>query len=174
MNPGFDVRLTSMHRAMATVIIPAIDPENQLAIEQAALMLGHIGILAAQWDKVDDYSRLCLGDILAVARALRAGGGPATTEAAVQLQGLAQSPASRAEHAYQAIAGALEALVRAADVDGDEAFRRTLHQQVLLHANRQAARDRAWFVACGFDVNTKDLPSLDELVGRTGVVPHGS
>ena len=168
MNPGFDVRLTSMHRAMATIIIPAIDPENQLAKEQAALMLGHIAILAAQWDKVDDYSRLCLGDILEVARGLTARGGTATSEAASHLQSLAKNPDGRAEQAYHAIGGALEALVRAADIDGDEAFRRVLHKQVLLHANRQAARDRAWYVACGFDVNTADLPSLDELVGRTG------
>lgn len=164
MNPGFEVRLSSMRRALVTVIMPAIDPDNQLAQEQAALMLAHIGMLEAQWDKLEDYARLCVHDLVEVSGRIDAAGGAETLAAAAALATLAETPPARGEVAYRALSEALEELVRAVDRDGDADFRRTLHREVLLHGNRQATRDRVWFAACGFDVNTADLPSIEELI----------
>lgn len=166
MNPGFDVRLSSMKRALGTVIIPAIDPDNHLAQEQAALMLAHIGMLEAQWDKLDEYARLCVQDLVALTGRLAVAGGAETLAAATTLQSLAHRPSVRKEQAYRDLSGALEDLVRAVDRDGDRDFRRALHREVLLHGNRQAARDRVWFAACGFDVNTAELPSIEAMIGR--------
>ncbi len=166
MNPGFEVRLSSMRRALTTVIMPAIDPGNPLAQEQAGLMLAHIGMLEAQWDKLEDYARLCVQDLIEVSGRINAAGGPETLAAAAGLAALAGKPPVRGEVAYRALSEALEGLVRAVDRDGDADFRRALHREVLLHGNRQATRDRVWFAACGFDVNTADLPSIETLIGR--------
>lgn len=166
MNPGFAVRLQSMRRALTTVITPAIDPTNLLAREQAALMAGHIAMMEMQWERIDAYARLCLEDLTTVAGRLNPEGGAETRAAADALSALLRNPPSRAERAYGDIGAALEDLVRAVDKDGDPAFRAHLHREVLLNGNRQAARDRAWFIACGFDVNAAELPSIDALLGE--------
>jgi hypothetical protein len=122
MNPGFEVRLSSMRRALATVIMPAIDPGNPLAQEQAGLMLAHIGMLEAQWDKLEDYARLCVQDLIEVSGRIDAAGGPETLAAAAGLAALAGTPPVRGEVAYRALSEALEGLVRAVDRDGDAAL----------------------------------------------------
>ena len=166
MNPGFDLRLKSMRRALTTVIMPALEAGNQLAQEQAALMVAHLDMIASQWDKVDAFARLCLEDAVAVAGRLHAVGGPATQAAMDTVRASVSAIHAGPEAAYNSVSAALEALVRAVDIDGDADFRRTLHRELLLHGNRQAGRDRAWFAACGFDVNAAELPSIDELVGQ--------
>lgn len=166
MSPGFAVRLQSMRRALTTVIMPAIDPANQIAQEQAALMVAHIGMFEMQWERLDDYARLCRDDLIELVGRLDARGGAMTEAAAAELATMRHGPPHRAEAAYQALSAGLEALVRAADVDGEADFRATLRREVLLHGNRQAARDRAWFIACGFDVNAAELASIDELLGE--------
>lgn len=173
MSPGFAVRLQSMRRALTTVIMPAIDPSNQIAQEQAALMVGHIAMLSTQWERMDDYARLCLADIVDLAGRLEAKGGPATQAAADALTALSQSRPKSAETAFLEISAAIENLVRAVDVDGDPGFRATLHREVLLGGNRQAARDRAWFIACGFDVNAGELTSIETLLGEGEAIGRG-
>ncbi len=173
MNPGFAVRLHSMRRALTTMIMPAIDPNNQIAQEQAALLSAHLGMLMTQWGHMDEYARLCLADLVEVARRLEAKGGSATLAAGDALTAGLQSPPRRAEAAFHAISAALEELVRAADLDGDAVFRAALHRAVLLHGNRQAARDRSWFIQCGFDVNAGELTSIDRLLVETETMTNG-
>jgi hypothetical protein len=155
MNPGFAVRLHSMQRALTTMIMPAIDPNNQIAQEQAALLCAHLGMLTTQWDHMDEYARLCLADLVEVARRLEAKGGSATLASGDALTAALQSPP------------------RAADLDGDAVFRAALHREVLLHGNRQAARDRSWFIQCGFDVNAGELPSIDRLLVESETMTDG-
>ena len=173
MNPGFDLRLKSMRRALTTVILPALDSGNQLAQEQAALMIAHLDMMATQWSRTDAYARLCLDDALTLVGQLDASGGPATQDAMDTLRASVGDIHDGPEAAYHRISGGLEALVRAVDVDGDADFRRRLHRALLLYGNRQAGRDRSWFAACGFDVNAAELPSIDELIGREAHAGHG-
>ena len=81
MNPSFDLRFQSMRRAMTTVIMPALDPANQLAQEQAALMIAHLDMMTTQWSRVDAFARLCLADLVAVVTKLDPMGGAATNAA---------------------------------------------------------------------------------------------
>lgn len=173
MNPGFDLRLKSMRRALTTVILPALDAGNQLAQEQGALMIAHLDMMASQWSRTDAYARLCLDDVLTLVGQLDAAGGDVTRAAMDALLATAGEAHDDPEAAYNRISGGLEALVRAVDVDGDADFRRKLHHALLLYGNRQATRDRAWFAACGFDVNAAELPSIDEMIGRGAHSGHG-
>jgi len=166
MIPEFDLRLDSMLRAMTTVVLPAIDPGNNLAREQASLVTAHIAMMMQQWDKLDAYARLCLDDLGRVVESLEVRGGSLTRGAAADLEALNSSESPPNNQSYRKTMAALENLVRAVEVDGDPGFRRQLHRDVLLFGNRQAERDRAWFAMSGFDVNAKDRPTIEELLSR--------
>lgn len=62
MTPSIDIRIATIVRAMEDVVAPAIDPGNSLAREQAALVVGQVRLIAAQWSRSEDYARVCLAD----------------------------------------------------------------------------------------------------------------
>jgi hypothetical protein len=164
MIPGFAIRLDSMSRALSSVIMPAIDPENRLAQEQAALMLGQLAMMSGQWDKVERYTELCHADLVSTAQALNPEGGAVTAAAAQALSDTLSTAQTPSEAAFRDISAMLERLVHAVDEDGNDSFRHQLHKEVLEFGKRQAFRDRAWFAACGFDVNAGELPTIEDLI----------
>ena len=48
MNPSIDLRIRSMLRALQETVIPALDPSDALAREQAGLLVGHLHALSIQ------------------------------------------------------------------------------------------------------------------------------
>lgn len=166
MTPDFDLRLKSMRRALTTVIIPAIEQGNPIAQEQAALLVAHLDMIAMQWSRADAYAHLCRDELAQLVGRIEVSGGPETMAAARRLTATAEDPALAASASFQAMSADLEDLVRAVDRDGDERFRSALHRDVLLHGREQAARDRSWFIQCGFDVNAGELTDIDEILGR--------
>ena len=45
MNPSIELRLRTMIRAVTEVILPAVNPHDSLAQEQAQLLIGHLHAL---------------------------------------------------------------------------------------------------------------------------------
>lgn len=166
MTPEFDLRLKSMRRALTAVIMPAIERDNQLAQEQAALLVAHLDMIAAQWSRVDAYARLCRDALAELVARIEVSGGLETIAAGKRLSELAQDRSLAPSPGFHAMSAALEALVRAVDRDGDPAFRAALHRDVLLYGRDQAARDRSWFIQCGFDVNAGELADIDAILAR--------
>lgn len=168
MTPSIDVRIASMVRTLGDIIIPAIDPDNSLAREQAALLHGHLRMLVEQLPHVAAYEQLCLDDMHAVAGELTgtASGGIKTHEAARQLKDACANTERQSDQkaGYHRIGFALEELITAAGIDGDAAFRKTLGTAVLQHSLRQTRRERSWFAMTGLDIFKADLPSIPEMV----------
>ncbi|MCB2049995.1 MAG: hypothetical protein KDE63_01065 [Novosphingobium sp.] len=164
MTPSIDIRLASMIRSMQDVIVPAIDPSNSLACEQASLMIGHLNLLEQHWRRIFPYAQVCLDDLCTCASTLEPDGGPRTQGAAVDLDTAIARDATDPEKKYQDCARALEALVRAAAEDGTPAFQHQLESEVLAFSQRQVIRDRAWFAQSGFDIDSENLPSIDEVI----------
>lgn len=50
MQPGFDFRIRTMIKAMTDVVIPALDPDNRAAHEQANLVAASLDMLIEQID----------------------------------------------------------------------------------------------------------------------------
>ena len=48
MRPSFDLRLQTMMKAMTEVVLPAVDPDNSAAVEQANLVIGSLNLLTEQ------------------------------------------------------------------------------------------------------------------------------
>jgi hypothetical protein len=166
MTPSIDVRITSLVRTLGDLVIPAIDPDNDLAREQAGLMLGHLSMLAEQLPHVAGYEALCLDDLRNVARGLAetASGGGETQTAARAVLDACNAEGAGAHAAYNQIGFALEDLIQAAAADGDAALRKAIGPAIVRHGLRQTRRERSWFAMTGIDTLRADLPAIPEMV----------
>jgi hypothetical protein len=173
MTPDIGMRLSTIARALQQVVIPALPADQVLAIEQAMMCLGHLGIIGEQLGHVADYEASCLADMTTLAHDLVAAsvGGPETQEATEALRELvsraAASPddaSSTAKDQRNALAGGIDVLIRASGRDSDDGFRAASQRLVLEHGTRQSFRDRAWFKGYGLDPDRASLPSIPELL----------
>lgn len=82
MTPDIDLRISTMVRAMEEVVMPAVDTHNGLAREQAALLVGQLKLLAAQWKHTEDYASVCIADLVKTLSGLIPLGGEETKNAA--------------------------------------------------------------------------------------------
>ena len=165
MTPSIDLRLATIIRAMRDVVSPAIDRDNSLAQEQAALVIGHLQLLAVQWSRTNEYANVCLTDLAGALRALSPEGGPQTMHAATALFAALDCTAGAREARYKAVMAGADQLIRAADVDGGEEFGKQLRQAMLAFSKRQSLRDRSWFALSGFDLRPGELLSIESLAG---------
>ena len=175
MIPDIELRLDSVRRALTEVILPAIDTGNSLAIEQAMLAIGHIGMIIDQADKAVAYAALCFADLAEAMADLPVASGPQSV-AAHGLANALQLPEQCLDcrDAYCAATAALDHLIRTADTDADTDFRRGLHQRVLAFTKRQSGRERSWFAASGFDPDVRSLPSIEAMIGTGLEISCGS
>ena len=174
MMPSIELRLQTMVKAMADVILPALAPENALAREQAQLLMAQLGMIAKHWRKAAEYDALGRREIAALAERLRAlaAGGAETRTAADALAALLRRrearPAGAVDEDRAAIANAIDTLIRASGIDGDEAFRRASSKAILEYSALQAWRDRVWFAGCGMDPERARLPEIDDMLAKVG------
>ena len=167
-------RLTDQERiALREVILPALDPNNPLAREQAALAIGHLHMIRGQWPYMADYMASCLADIILLGDDLLkiADGGMNTRDAAAALKSTLDQirkeksgPTTSVTQRRDAVAVAIDALINASAVDGSKSFRDLSENIVLDYGIHQTSRDRAWFKASGLDPDCAKLPSHAELV----------
>lgn len=179
MTPDPATRLSSVARALEQVVLPALPADETLAQEQARLCLGHVAMLIGQYRHLADYDALCLTAMVELATRLaeQAAGGPHTESAATDLRRAVSSAsdpgdtaagaAADARTRRNAVAGAVDDLLRASAEDGTDAFRSVSHELVLDHGTRQSYRDRVWFRASGLDPEQATLPDIPELLHGT-------
>lgn len=168
MTPSIAVRLESMLHGLRDAIIPAINADEALALEQADLILAQLAMLQRQLPYADRYHRLCRDDARATAAIIVANpvGGPGSTAAAEALAALLVDSDQDDPHAcYLELAGGIAALTTAAAADAEPAWRARIDSAVLAFASRQNRRERVWFQAAGFDPDPAELVSLAELCG---------
>lgn len=160
MNPSVELRIRSMMRALTEVVLPAVDPHNALAQEQARLLLGHLHALALHHRDESTLDALSDAALETLARALLGDSvGGAHTQAAAHAVRQAL-PAADA----RALSRAVEELIVAAGIDGDADFQASSAALVLTHARTETWRGRTWFKAMNFDARPEQLPSIEHLL----------
>jgi hypothetical protein len=174
MTPDLGTRLGTVITALRQVVIPALPADEVLAVEQAMLCIGQLGVLSEQYRYEADYEALCLAEMTGLAGTLLADadGGPATTAAAAELRAVLDRadaapgliPASLTYRRRNAIAAAVDLLLQASAQDGTTEFLADSQRAVVEHGVRQAGRDRAWFRACGMDPDAGTLPGIPEML----------
>jgi hypothetical protein len=176
MTPDHALRLTTLIRAMQEVILPAIDAQQRLALDQAQIVIGNLRILLDQCDKCYQYEMVELREYHQLVQALTqvAAGGDETGRelAAAQAALQASAPVARLEIPSQAqlatlvrtLKTAADQLLRAAYLDGKPAYRAAADQLVHAQAAQQLTRERVWLRQAKFELAPERLPSLDSVL----------
>jgi ATP phosphoribosyltransferase regulatory subunit HisZ len=155
MQPTMDLRLQSMSRSLESVILPAIDIENALAVTQAHVIIGHIELIRRLLDYLPEYDRLEYRDNLAVAADLTsaAQGGPEVQAAVAALRGEidaapvddAHTSPAELRNASEELARAGETLVDAMGVDGDASSQKRVINIAMESLGKTSRRELRWF-----------------------------
>ena len=144
MTPSTTLRLQSMMRSMTESILPALDPQDSLAQEQAKLLMGHIYALIEQQGQEHEVQACETQHLITLAQLLvsDADGGEQTQAA------LANVNAALAEDNMVTLSLATEKLSAATDASED--FKKLCWHAVLEYSVAAAARGKAWFKPMGF------------------------
>lgn len=177
-----ELQIKTAIKAMTDVVLPAVDPDNKLAQEQAQLVIGMLGLAVSQLPLMFRYERDELMRFLDLARQIQ----PQTREGSAVAAALAISlqrgadvlERARAEpdeltQANAALRDAIGALVTEMGTQLDaNAFKRVA-TAVTAHADGQLLRERALVRAQGWEPDPESIPAIDSLLAplRPGCVP---
>lgn len=170
IQPDVEVQLRVVLRALREVIIPAIDPSNRPALEQAALSSALVELIADRLPHLGALRRRELTTLVEVAEALMEdtppearealGSATATARAVLDRPGADMRPVADAE---QALSTRLCQAIATAAAAGPECYA-IVQRKTLATMRRQTLLGRAWFATTGLDPAPNTLPSLEELI----------
>lgn len=170
------LQLPAMIKAMTDVVIPALDPENRMAQEQARLVVGMLGLMSARLPLMFAYDRDELGRYLSLSASLleQMNGKASALAAAKELETCAAQGAevldrARAEPgeleaAVLGLRAKVSALVRSVYEEGDPAIRGAVSRAVLTASKDQLDRERAWLIPQGWEADPAALPPIEKLI----------
>jgi hypothetical protein len=176
MVPDFALRIHAMIRSLREVVLPALPKNEMLAIDQANILVGYLGIMAEQHDRVFEYLLVELSEYAELLGALVEGarGAQSIEDAAAKARAALDmaAPILRMSIPRQ---GELSALIRslkesvdelllATRQDGTPAYRHASRKRVMQQAEQQILRERAWFRASGFELEPSQLPSIKDVL----------
>lgn len=156
MIPEIDVQLAAVAKALADNVMPAVDPDNPMAVEQLHLALATLGIIRQRLPDLHAYLRRDLTEAIALARRIGADEG----ESAAVLASPESSP-QRIEAEVRALKEAITARIDAARGTPHEA---AVASAVLDAADPAILRWRAWAIGMGFEPDPAAVPALGDLL----------
>lgn len=167
-----DIQIQSMIKAMTDTVLPALDPGNKLAQEQARLVLGMLALMRRQLPVQFAFDCDELQRLIALSQALRSLDVDVADEAlrldevaALDvLSGAQSSPAdvqASVRHLRSVIGRQVTRLYAVADDDA----RSRLQKLVLDCSQEQLLRDRALLVQQGWEPDPDVLPTIETLLG---------
>ena len=172
------IQIQSVIKALSDVVLPAIDPNNKLAIEQGKLSIGLLALLAQQLPVQFQFDCDELGRLITTARELvsQAAGGTSTqaarsalhdaTRAADKVLEAAKASPADIEAEVRAMRVATGALITELHRDGDAASQQQVRKTVLAMSKEQLLRDRSMLLMQGWEPDPKAIPPLSELLIR--------
>jgi hypothetical protein len=170
-----EIQLLSMIKAMREVIIPAVDPANRLALEQAQLVTGMLGLMQHQLPLQFRFDRDELCRLIGLLRSLsdvqtsdaaftlwRERHGVLLAESQAVFEGCAVDP----EKLHNAVRRLREVIGELASLTGhtSEPVRNLVEQEILRVSGEQLLRDRALVAPQGWEPDPRALPSIHALL----------
>lgn len=171
-----EIQIQTAIEAMTDVVIPALDPGDALAQEQAQLVVGMLSLLGRFLALEFRFDRDELTRLAATAEAVRgsAQGGPQTAAALERLaSGVAGAgdvlDRARAEPgelraAVAELRTAVGELVSAVYQDGEPEGREAVQRAVLALSTEQGLRERSAMLLQGWEGEGHGVPELEELL----------
>lgn len=176
MTPDHSLRLATLLRAMQEVVLPAIDPKNRLAIDQANIVVGNLRILLDQCEKAYQYEWVELREyfnlVSEICSSARSDGraddaldaaDSALAESRV-LVGIDIPTQAELVARVRDLKGAADALLHTAYQHGSPEHRARVDTLVHEQAQRQLTRERVWFRKAGFELDAGQLPSMEDVL----------
>jgi hypothetical protein len=172
-----DLQIKTVIKTLTDVILPALDPDNKLAQEQAKLSIGTLQLvlqrqaLMFRYD-LDELTRslelarnLCTQakDLPGSALALKALEDSATAGADVRER--ARAEPAELEAANFDLREKIGAVVTAVYSSSDAAKLKQFGRTVMANAKEQLLRERAWLIAQGWEPDPKSIPAIETLIG---------
>lgn len=169
MQPGFELRLRTMMKAISEVVLPAIDPANRQAQEQARLVLGSLEVIRQQIDFAHWYESADLISLCNLAVELMAIKDAGRFEVLGELRGNGVALISRWDvslpqlrEASRALREAISAAVDGIYAEAPQVARSAVHKLVLSHAEGQLSRERAFIAGTRWDGYPESLLSIED------------
>jgi len=171
-----DIQIKSILKAMSDVVLPAIDPANQLAQEQARLCMGLLDLMSRQLPLQFRFDVDELGRLLGMAHALNAAiaQNPVDAAASQQLgkavergaQVLDRARADPAEvhDSLLALRASASAVVAQICSDETRSDLQQVEKLVMSSSHEQLLRDRAWLLAQRWEPDPDALPKIETLL----------
>ena len=151
-------------RAMEQTVLPAVDPNDRIATEQAGLVLAALRVLEQRVPIWRAYQRDELQRLIALSdRIARVEGDGAAELRALADHGRtlfasAEAEAPELEAAVIALRGEIGALI----ASREQVHRTPLGKLVLEASKVQLERERAWLVPFGFETESSGLRPIEE------------
>lgn len=172
------LQIQTVIKAMLDVILPAVDPNNRMAQEQAGLVVGMLNLLAQRLPLAYRYDCVELSRLLEFAENLRSktAGIRAASESLESLAASARvgedvlerakAEPSELEQAVFDLREKIGALIQAAYAEADgPAVLKSIGATVLEASREQLLRERVWVIGQGWESKPDELPSLETLIG---------
>lgn len=178
MQMQLEIQLKSMIKSMKDTVLPAIDPNNKLAVEQGNLIFGMLSLISQRMGLGYRYNRDELERTLGFTARLQqqTNGGPETQAALQELARTASHGAevldrARAEpselvDAVKSLRADLSAVIKAVFVDGEPASKQAARESVLANAKEQLLRERSWLIMQNWEPNPEEIPPVESLIGK--------
>lgn len=171
-----EIQIQSMIKALTDVVLPAVDPANQLAVEQTRLVIGMLSLMAKQlpvqfrFDR-DELQRLLDAAATLLPEEIRE---PACAEA---LERLAQTHRSGAKvlercvidpatllSAVHDLRAAFSDLVAAVPATQEHALIERVERTVMSLSQEQLLRDRSLLLPQGWELDPDAIPEIETLL----------
>jgi len=175
MIPDLELQLSVTIKALRDVVLPAIDPADGVAIEQAHLALATLGMVRAHLPLRQNLAQTELSNALARADSLDTG---ATAETALatarsKAKAVAGNPASCQDEMEAARLSLLEEMERLiADVPAHRFA--ALGRSCLAAMQPQLDLQRRWVADAGFDPDATGLPAIEKMLSQSPANAKGT
>lgn len=178
-----EIQITSMLKALTDVVIPAIDPINKLAIEQAQLVVGMLRLMASQLPVQFKFDCDELARLAAFSRALAATDSDdsgirsaitqleTSVDAALSLLELYALDPAEVVANLRSLKSAVGSLVTAAAASNDADAQLRIEKIILMMSTEQLLRDRSLMKLQGFEPDPAALPDITQLLAEESARP---
>ena len=175
-----EIQIISMMKAMTDVIIPAVDPTNKLAMEQAQLVVGMLNLMSKQLPVQFAFDRDELARLIDYAGRLKGvpASDSATHAAQAQLVERCEAGADALERCKEnpqtlldginGIREAIGTLLVALGATRDEPAQLQAEKIIVELSKEQFLRDRAMVAPQGWEPDPAALPRIEVLLGLEG------
>ena len=171
MLPDFSNRIGNLVKALETVIVPSLPPENEFAQEQASLVIGHLRLLACQAQGAYAFEVGTLRNLqtfatrlLALDNAHRCGQSESLQAALEALPEELPLLVDAVAALHRALGLAIDDWIRDGYTSSDADFKQCVFDTVLDFARLQSTRERVWFKENHLDPDTRDLTSMHAML----------